>query len=944
MVSHIPSDTRRSGSDKDGLNLPSFRDLVSFRGTVARTNTTDASFSTRGHEEANVTTSLPRRHVEESFKVVGVQRAEHRADHRHTTQHLPHRGRQQVRSEGVLQEQCHSSLTRNQRCDVLPSCQSRSGERYYAQDVDFRSVQPHAERAREGYEHPCQDRVDSRTFSKSEPPRREVAPTSHEMVRTTEKYQPIAPYPSNGRSTRIETSKVPDISRTVESDRRRLQVQVVKPPAPRSDSRWQPYTQNDHPHRSLSGQVSERHHQEETILVRPQPLGTQHHHVRPSLAPPSSSFNHLRREVSPRSKLYLVGSEGKKFNPACRHEESPPLPSRHDRARTFDYSCARLPNEISMRPPLSKARPPNTWTDHSHSEERHRQADDRRPSMQLTSSSAYAEEQRMYTALHSLYGSDVRDRLAGQREPERVTSAIVENYKRNGHERVKGGVSGRAVAGAARRFDQGLMHDHGAAPGVDVRKDHDGRTSSGLLERHASRPVAAKQEGQLGPTVVSPSSCKSYRPSHGRPEPALHLDRRYESIDPAGRSSDGDQHRSDHKIHEHEAELYSARVPHTPGQRRLQPSRRAQDDLLWTQNAGERVYSPQVRIPPALPLPRSATPVGTVLHQIRADQMDSHASSSAQYEMSSRASGYHRPNGIKVSASAHEQWHVQASNEQESHSISGFDDPMRSAKQVPKEGRCFLTRDNAEEHMDRRTADPEQHRTSRPAVVHQSDKSPSHRLLPATPIHRTTQVLHRSSSGRIPQASRSSPHSLRSRGDDARYDHQTQAAEVMSHSKNRHPVQPVHRPAPRISPLEDPPIVHRSRALPPVIASQHTSLHQAQPASHEHDHHSATAMPAPPTRPMKRHRADSDTSLVIKASRFTVVDEPRQADVRGPSCGLRSPPRHLRAPERESGSRQQRHLDDLDDARDAQRFSGESDAQSKSVNGSAPITPPLSST
>ena len=81
----------------------------------------------------------------------------------------------------------------------------------------------------------------------------------------------------------------------------------------------------------------------------------------------------------------------------------------------------------------------------------------------------------------------------------------------------------------------------------------------------------------------------------------------------------------------------------------------------------------------------------------------------------------------------------------------------------------------------------------------------------------------------------------------------------------------------------------RDRPHPPVIASQHSSL---QPRSSADVHLPVSV--SPPVRPLKRLRADSDTSLVLKTSRFTVNGE--DVEPRRPSPAPRLLPSPLEAP------------------------------------------------
>ena len=118
----------------------------------------------------------------------------------------------------------------------------------------------------------------------------------------------------------------------------------------------------------------------------------------------------------------------------------------------------------------------------------------------------------------------------------------------------------------------------------------------------------------------------------------------------------------------------------------------------------------------------------------------------------------------------------------------------------------------------------------------------------------------------------------------------------------------------------------RLQPHPPVIASQHTNMPPRAP---------------PPSRPLKRLRSGSDTSLVLKNTRFTI--EPGAGESR-----RLSPPSSMLPPVATVG---RKHLPSEQHHLGAERISPKArpfptspeKAGSLNGNGSAPITPPLSS-
>ncbi|CDW97183.1 hypothetical protein [Sporisorium scitamineum] len=131
----------------------------------------------------------------------------------------------------------------------------------------------------------------------------------------------------------------------------------------------------------------------------------------------------------------------------------------------------------------------------------------------------------------------------------------------------------------------------------------------------------------------------------------------------------------------------------------------------------------------------------------------------------------------------------------------------------------------------------------------------------------------------------------------------------------------------------------RSSSRAPEHSDPRTSQHTSVRPPNVADLKPSAVTPAPP-RPLKRLRADSDTSLVLKASRFTVVEA--EDDAPRPSFSrvmLPSPPRVTGARE----SVQRHHLDQSDRPSES-RPGSSSESPAKPANGSAPITPPRSST
>ncbi|CDR87945.1 uncharacterized protein SPSC_03590 [Sporisorium scitamineum] len=944
---------RQQGADSDGLNLPSFRDLVSFRKADAYVGVEDGITSARCRRENGDVVPSPRGPLEESFEVVAVKRASHHHPHPSASPAQPCFDRQRGHSD-YMQDRGgthpHSHGPRISSRDPREDFSTHYTAREVAHRDHHADARDHLPRDRQVQESYRTGRLEERAPSRQDDRIQERLPTSQEMVRSSKPYQPVISYPSNRLPANSENSIPSDRLRSVKHEFRPVPTQAIPSQGSTAFSRPPPQSPAQDHQRTHGDRQENSQRQGTAVPVRVVP-----HDKEPYRD--YRSVDDLERRSLPSSPQIVDARRAPANSSSLGQTPSPRLPLPRNQGRMFDYSCARLPVEsrlqassASMGPPSSSFRTVHGPTSASSSIDTGRERDCGRQRVLSHPQSQYLTEHGMvYQQRHAVYADDLRVRPAssGDRLSDNVLEGRSHDLERAGLQMVE--VMPRTTSSAdPRKGDSPLHRDQRSLHAVTSHRGYVPRSSPIQQGRQALAPVKA----------VPVHDYHSARPSSSDSKRLVRTRDEYE--------------RSSLSVVRHPEESYTTRTSHNANQRDFQDVRQVQRE----RNDVERTYAVQQQSSRAQRSSQSDDfdQRNEIIQESRRIEQDHRYQGRSHTHIASTASPLFprdEPRMVRASISSPRyggmpskdvvgpsekngaERRIQATSPR---NLVHMESPhqRRDRPLVSMEDRVFSSRGRPiEDYQPARKVEQDYLRSGRAvpgdyepipqqAAVHASSKLPPQECLaPATSVYRTGTLVQRPSRGDGDRTHRVSPPTpqlprLRDRDAEvARSRYPPQAHSVKDSHEHRSSYHDQHPPSAHPSPVAKAELSHNTRALPPVIASQHTSVRPPNVA----DLKPSAVTPAPP-RPLKRLRADSDTSLVLKASRFTVVEA--EDDAPRPSFSrvmLPSPPRVTGARE----SVQRHHLDQSDRPSES-RPGSSSESPAKPANGSAPITPPRSST
>lgn len=962
MSSHSSVNTGNEGGDRDNLNLPSFRDLVSFRETVEQTNAADVESTVRHRQDIIGVAASPQRHQKDSFENIGLERNPHQINDRQTSHLLPRLDHPVTHTEKGQTERGLAHTNRNYQADLSPSYSIREAPLRDSK-LDTRSSIFRDEPAHKAYHN---DRAVAYASSQLDASRREGALTSQSIVRPSKGYRAIAPHPSDYVPVRKDFSSTSNIVHNVNDERRSvpppgvatldLRVDMRSPNRAQDERRQHAQinrqfdTQRLTEHTWSRGHAAEKSYYQTPTLVREQ----------------ESSF---QKSIASYRQLLHEG-RGSHQASSQRLDASPRLPIPHNQGRVFDYSCARLPNKTrlpsprtSMHPPPPTYRTVQSSTRSMHAIPKAQEQDGGQQRVLSLAPSAYAEEHRMYSALHSLYGSDVRDRPSALNDREKEARLRSQGHDtENFHRAMDQALDRTASRGMAGGHDSPRLRHQSSFHMGPSRRDHEHRPSLGRHEKYVSRPVSATVERErISKQPLSSSDSSISQPTWSAQElPLRPLDRHSETKNAPIQPSRMIQCKSDDQMfyqRRAQAELPVEQQQHRERSSQHVNRGKEYDQHRLASQESTRVEHQQLAL--ALPQQRSMKSAPSVSYRVPASQAGSviaspgwstGASGSGRYQGEEDGLEQKRQLVGPRERSQNEVWH-----RRQDALISGSGNSAHQQRQQTHEDQERFVRPESCYTMAQRANASGLQRTAWQATVDGSGRAPSDRLASAHSTHRSDSLIQRSTrrdDSQLPPAT-AQPRHMRGTSVEPARPRTCHQSDPFDHvSKYHSHYQSAHCTTAHVASIDPSQLIHRSRALPPVIASQHTAI-QHPPAvegqqQNQQQHAVVAPMSAPPPpRPMKRHRADSDTSLVVKASRFTVVDEGREDELHAPRSSrivLPSPPHHTGSESQSAESRQHPRTDpSVVISSDVQRVYHSSE-KGKSIIGSAPITPPLSST
>ncbi|SJX61373.1 uncharacterized protein SRS1_10412 [Sporisorium reilianum f. sp. reilianum] len=938
---------RQQGADGDGLNLPSFRDLVAFQ----RADADDRATLARHHREHVEIDASPRGSLEKSFEVVAIKRA----PHHHRDQPTASSARQHIDRDGghdkYVQDrggthqysQGHRAVDRDPRDDFATHFRAREATAR-EQHHDARNYAARDHQAHETYR---TGRIDERMPSRQDDIVRERAPTSQEMVRSSKAYQPSVSYPPQRLPAATSDNVHPsDRPRSTNAERRPVPTQPV--PSQGATSFPRPPQHSPAPDHPRTHGDRNAHNQRQSAAA---PTRISPHDKEPYRD--YRTLEHLDRRSLPPSPQIVDARRAQAGSGSLGQTPSPRLPMPRSQGRMFDYSCARLPVEsrghasaANMGPPPSSFRVVHASAGSSVPVDRTRERDGGRQRVSSHPQAYPSDHGVVYQQRHSGYGEDARGRTVSsvERLSDKAIQERSHELERARMQVVEASLMPRAISADARRGDSPLHRDQRSLHSGSPHRACEPRASPVQREGQLIRPVQAVAIDHHHSARPSPSdSPRLVRARDDYERPSRTVVRHTEDAYPPRTSTNGHQHdaqesrppqreRIDDKqfyalLQQQEQDKYERRAlrssPPDAFERRsasVHESRRSDAEPRY------RDQAPAQRVPSASPgFPPRETQVERVLNAVR--RYDDGVSREAVRPVQENGGERRRE---REAPSMRELVHMELAQ-------------MELSRNAREEAVFSSRSRRGEEYQSARNAAPEYSRSSRipagyepmpqQAAVHGAGRpSPEHVVAP-TPAYRYDNAVQHPSRGtgeHMHRVSPPQPPRARERDTDhARPRYLPAQADTAKDTADRPSFHDAHH-APAAQPRPPP----KPRALPPVIASQHTSV---QPPRTTAEPSPPAPIPVPAARPLKRHRADSDTSLVLKASRFAMVEH---EDAARPSSGrvvLPSPPRVAGA--RETGHR--RHGDRVERAGDGGVAVVEGAA--KRGDSSAPITPPRSS-
>ncbi|SPO22399.1 uncharacterized protein UTRI_01077 [Ustilago trichophora] len=946
-----PSQARGSAANGSGggLHLPSFKDLVSFSKGDNHEDRLITPVSRRREIDAASSSSL--RAVERSQDHVKVTHTSFLASH----QIEPQSQQRQVENRPRTGEMTHDSQERVLHDPHNSTNQFSNGDARDNQSPRDEALRHHDSIVAQALKRP-HDRVD---YGSSHSRQAQVyksshqdtymhvsRPSSHPLKRPTDEYRQVTPSLSSTLPTGSEerSSSSHSAIRRYNDEGRPLPTQPIPSQGSRvvsqslqqyqSEARRRPQSGDQH----IAGQRQIAHSPSQAL-----PLDRSRNYIHPSPRPQDGSFGNPQRS-SPSLPVQSFQTNCSAIIPGSHAQSaSPRLPMPSSQGRMFDYSCARLPDErslpspsMSMRPPPSINHAAQRHPGSSHSTDAVRQSGIRR--QRVPSNPEHdAADQRRYVPMHQQL---VREETGGRHRADEPLPS-----PRYSHERPQPDGNGHSL--------------HRASSSVDLR----GCGGSKFLREERS------------PQMVPSSRCETSFPSPSMQmraiaKPVQSISGELEFIGHRLASNGGA--RSDHTYGDVERSSRATliqrpdNVSSTPRPPPTNPQQQVweQDQRQRRQLEEERLrYLQQRRQPDPAPHPRqngydrrneardeqarrghqhmqarqlrpqSMTPPSHTLRlEEGSHQMRALASSPGWREKPLKEAVYHVDGGsgraVRPELPSPRSLHpnlasVEPSYHRRERAAEGsVFDHSPSQKRAPEEGQRVVN-GSSRHYSDAERSTTTYREGQLQQFIVNGVSAPQARTSPAAAVYHTeapVRYIERPKPSKAHRVYREPPHSRPQEATDL-------APRLHPASENtRTQAPPPHyssQPEFRPAMSTDLSSAGKSGPHPPhpstvIVASQHTTITNTRTTI------------SPPARPLKRLRAGSDTSLVLKASRFTVDEGDRQI-IALPSSGRppqSQPLAHAAVvPER-------LHVE--------ARLYHSSSNEKVNSSGSAPITPPPS--
>ncbi|SPO21594.1 uncharacterized protein UTRI_01077_B [Ustilago trichophora] len=952
MSNLSPSQARDNGANGSGggLHLPSFKDLVSF--SKGDTHADSMAMPTLRRREVVDKSPPSFRAVDRSQDHVKVKHASFPASHQIEPQsqqrHVENRPRTgemtRERQERALHDPRNS--THQFSNGVARTNQSPRDEvlRHHDSIVAQALKRPH-------------DRMDyesshSRQAQMHKSPHEDTymhvsRPSSHPMKRSTDEYPQIAPSPSSRLPPTSEepSASNPSLHRRYNDERRPLPTQPIPSQGSRVASQSPQQYQSEARHRPQEGeQHIARQRQIAPSSSQTLPLDRSRNYTHPSSRPQAGSFDQPQRGSPPLpAQSYQINRNAIMSNSQAQ-SASPRLPMPSSQGRMFDYSCARLPDERSLPSPSMSMRPPplNNYAVHrrpgsSHSTDAVRGSEIRRQRVPSNPEHASAD-QRRYAPHQQL----VREEVGGRHRADEPLPS-----PRYSHERPQPGGNSHALHRASSSVD---LRGSGGSKSLreerspQITSSHRSDTSlpsPGMQMRAVAKPApGAPGEVEFVGHRLASNGGKRSDPTYSdlerssRPSPNQRPDST--SFRPQPPHATTPQQHIWEQEQRQRRQLEEERLRYMQQQRQPDPAPHPRQNGYDRRNEArdEQARREHQHMQARQLRPQSMTPPShTVRLEDGSHQMRAPASSPGWRERPLEEAVYYVDRGsgraVRPELPSPRSLHpnsasVEPSYRRRERSAEGSIFQYSPAqKRVPEEGQ------RVSNGSSRHFPDAERSTTSyrdgqlQQFIVNGVRAPPQERSSTAAAVYHTdapVRYAERSQPSEVHRVYREAPHSRPQEGADLQPSShppseytRTQAAAAAPSSQ--------HEFRPTVSPNLS--TADKARSHPPhpstvVIASQHTTIANSH-----------TTM-SPPTRPLKRLRAGSDTSLVLKTSRFTVDEGDRQTPVPPAS---RIPPQSQ--PQPHAAVEPERLLGEA-------RLYHSNPNEKVSSSGSAPITPPPS--
>ncbi|KAJ1039357.1 hypothetical protein NDA10_007597 [Ustilago hordei] len=764
-------------------------------------------------------------------------------------------------------------------------------------------------------------------------------PTSHPMARVSKEYRPREERPSVHQSDQTRLMPANNRIHSYYENERPLPTQPIP-------SQGSHLMQQHQQHQQHQQQKLQRHHPRVDVRHTAQDDGSlivrQHHPThpqmlpvaRPRMQPPPSPRAHVgdrqRQRSSPPSSRFIERQDGITHQSAHSHDISPRLPLHRSRETTFDYSCAKLPSDRSMSSPampnaaapLGEVATPSRSRTYIPANEASEVQAASRQGLSSNTHAVLVDAQRVhdrpYLPTHS------RDHMQVANRGESAALRYEQDYVRMSN----GQLMRRSTASVKPQQRDFSSYQHEVQPQASVT-------------RRQTSATAASQTYSMQPPLSAPVSSKNT--VSGTPQ----LDSRATG---AQRSWNDVQRPSD-SYAEHRQDKLMSGMPHRTSPQDLldqqQARPRGQERHSRAEHDADRF---QLASKGQEPQRKERYEVReAVLNEgMRRDYQHGFVAPSIPSQERSAASERsfrYRQEGIAAERAHSSQ--IDPRYALRPQLPSPRSEPARSAQFDAS----FNRRQEYVAQDDYRTT-PSLDRRQLPEVSirdpRMSHRQESDRILVDRRIQQThppaVDQARRSTEREVPAidkpaAGPPSQHEYRlpKNAESQRYrDLESPNAGTSDTRRRRYP------PDESRASLVDPRSMERARAHPPIIASQHT-ISRTPPQGVADRGHGGSMSPL--LRPLKRPRAGSDTSLVLKASRFTVGGEGEMGSNGHASVTLPSPlPAHRgrqlvgQRPLEQTGTPEISR-----DYRDAGKPVAVPQWRLRPATGSAPITPPLSS-